>query len=69
MTMPDVDKIMRYELGDLSPDETVDFFAELVRTRVAWQLQGSYGRTAAALIDEGWLDDEGNVLRYPGAQR
>jgi hypothetical protein len=28
--------------------------------RLAWNLQGHYGRTAQALIDDGWLEADGN---------
>jgi len=39
----------------------VCLFADLVKSGMAWSLQGSYGRTATALIKEGWIDREGNV--------
>jgi hypothetical protein len=39
----------------------VNLFAELVRTGMAWSLQGHYGRVAHALIEAGYLDREGNV--------
>jgi hypothetical protein len=58
-----VSKIMDYENGEMSDEETVAFFAELVRSGLAWQLQGSYGRTAANLIDRGYIDHEGNILK------
>lgn len=48
-----IDKIMDYENGELSEDEVVELFQELVDTGLAWKLQGSYGRTAKALIDAG----------------
>ena len=51
-----VDKIMRWEQGEMTTeDEVVEFFQELVDTGVAWSLQGSYGRTATALIDAGYV--------------
>ena len=53
--MVDVNKIMKYESGDMNEDEVIDFFQELVDTGMAWTLQGSYGRTAKALIDYGWV--------------
>ena len=50
-----VDQMMRYEQGDLSDEETVEFFQDLVDTGMAWTLQGSYGRMAMALIDAGYV--------------
>ncbi len=60
-----LDKIMAFEAGDLSGHDIVDLFAELVRTGEAWSLQGSYGRGAVALIQQGYIDRAGNVLKYP----
>ena len=55
--MSNVNKIMRYESGEMDLDETIDFFQELVDTGMAWTLQGSYGRTAQALIEYGYITD------------
>lgn len=48
-----VNKIMKYEGGEMSEEETIDFFQELINNGMAWTLQGSYGRTAKALIEAG----------------
>lgn len=48
-----VNKIISYESGEMDRDETIAFFQELIDTGMAWQLQGHYGRTAAALIEAG----------------
>ena len=56
-----VGSIIAYEQGELNDQEVVCLFAELVKSGMAWSLQGSYGRTALALIEEGWIDHEGNV--------
>lgn len=48
-----VERIIAYESGELSEDATVALFQELIDSGLAWQLQGSYGRTAQRLIDAG----------------
>jgi len=58
-----VDKIIEFETGGLSDMQVIELFAELVRTGVAWTLQGSYGRAAHQLIVGGYIDANGNVLR------
>lgn len=48
------DKIINYECGLMEDfDELVQFFQELIDSGLAWSLQGHYGRTATALINEG----------------
>ena len=46
-------QVIAYEQGELDDDETVVLFQHLVTTGLAWQLQGSYGRTAMDLIGVG----------------
>ena len=48
-----LDQIMDYEAGEMDEIETVIFFQDLIDTGMAWELQGSYGRTAHALINAG----------------
>lgn len=45
--------ILDYEMGILEDTEVVELFQELVNTGLAWTLQGSYGRTAKDLIEQG----------------
>lgn len=58
-----VSKILEYETGELSTVGIIRLFAELIRTGEAWQLQGSYGRLATALIDSGVIDSSGTILK------
>jgi hypothetical protein len=56
-----IDTMMAYESGELNEAETINFFADLVKTKMAWSLQGHYGRVASAMIDAGFISPEGEV--------
>jgi hypothetical protein len=47
--------IIAFEQGELDEEETISLFQQLVDTKLAWQLQGAYGRTARDLIDAGLI--------------
>lgn len=51
--MSQLNRMLDWENGELSREETVSLFQELINTGLAWQLQGMYGRTAARLIEDG----------------
>ncbi len=59
-----VGAIIQYESGELSADDAIEFFGHLIQSGMAWQLQGHYGRTAQSLIDNGYIDVKGNILKY-----
>jgi hypothetical protein len=48
-----VGKIIEFESGEMDEEQVIELFQELVDTGMAWQLQGSYGRAAADLIEAG----------------
>ena len=50
---PGVDEIMQYENGEMDEETLIDFFQRLIDSKLAWQLQGCYGRQAARLIEAG----------------
>lgn len=57
-----VGAIMAFESGELENEQILELFAHLIRTGMAWTLQGSYGRAAASLIDQGYIDANGTIL-------
>lgn len=48
-----IDKLIEFEMGELDDEQTVQLFQQLVDSKLAWQLQGSYGRMAMQLIADG----------------
>ena len=56
-----VDAIIRYENGELSLQETMEMFSYLIKTGAVWKLQGSYGRTARAMIVDGLITPDGKI--------
>jgi hypothetical protein len=55
VTGPDLTAIIAFEQGELDEDGIIELFQQLVDSGLAWQLQGSYGRMAIALLSEGLI--------------
>ena len=55
-----MDQIMDFEAGELSDEDVVRLFQTLVDNKLAWSLQGHYGRTARQLIDKGLVKGGSN---------
>jgi hypothetical protein len=58
-----VDKIIAYESGELSDNEILEFFSQLIKGKILHTLQGSYQRTAQGLIENGYISAEGKILK------
>jgi hypothetical protein len=59
------DMIIAFEMGELDNQKTLELFSILVKNGMAWTLQGSYGRTAMRMMESGYLDKNGNILKQP----
>ena len=55
------DMIMNFEERQSTVEEVLELFSVLIQTGMAWSLQGSYGRTARHLIDQGSLSEDGTI--------
>jgi hypothetical protein len=51
-----INQVIAYEQGELDEEGIIDMFQQLINSGLAWQMQGSYGRTAKALIDAGYCE-------------
>lgn len=49
-----IEDINDYEAGELDPIDTAALFQHMINSGHVWQLQGSYGRAAMTLLEEGW---------------
>lgn len=54
--------IIAYESGELNDADVVELFSELIKSGLAWSLQGCYGRTAMALIHAKVISKKGEIL-------
>lgn len=62
--LPDLlDLIMAWEGGEATNEQTLELFSQLIKSGDAWTLQGCYGRTAADLIEGGYISKTGELLR------
>ena len=46
----------------MSEVEEIQFFSQLIETKMCWSLQGFYGRTAASYIQSGIISEKGKIL-------
>ena len=56
-----MERVIAYETEHHDLEWIVQFFADLIATGLAWQLQGHYGREAKAYIDNGLISVQGDV--------
>ena len=52
--MININDIMSYENGEMEEEEMIEFFQGLINNGMAWTLQGSYGRMAMRLVEDGF---------------
>lgn len=55
--------IMKWEIGGMDDAEMISFFSRLVKTGTIQGLQGTYQRAFRMLVDNGFLDEAGNILK------
>ena len=60
-----VDKIIAYETGELGAVEMLKLFQGLIDDGSAWTLQGSYGRMAMSLIEDGFCHRGDRAFEAP----
>ena len=57
------ERVLLYETDQMSEQEMISLFQDLVDTGMAWKLQGHYGRTSMILLDAGVIAPPEDVLR------
>ena len=56
-----IDYIMDYEGGTIDDKGVLELFSHLIKNGMCWTLQGHYGRTASALIENDYIDKDGVI--------
>jgi hypothetical protein len=51
--MPNINTMIDFENGELDNEQIVEFIQDGIDKGWVWRLQGFYGRTAQALINDG----------------
>lgn len=57
----EIGAIISFEQGELNDEGVIELFQHLVDNGHAWQLQGSYGRTANDLIEAGLIQGKRRI--------
>lgn len=52
-----VDRFIAFENEDMTPEEILVFFQDMIDTCIVWKLQGRYARIARDLIKAGYCYD------------
>lgn len=60
--MDKIDLIIAFESGEISEQDFLALFSDLIKSGDCWKLQGFYGRTAQNLIDNKVIDRNGVIL-------
>ena len=60
-----ISKVEELELDELTDRAMINLIASLIESGEILQLNGPFQRVATRLIDEGYVDRNGKVLRYP----
>lgn len=58
-----INALIDYETGELNNTNTIKLFSHLIRKDLIQGLQGHYGRTAEDLIQQGYINDKGKILK------
>tara|TARA_R110002110_G_scaffold407462_1_gene628370 strand:- start:621 stop:806 length:186 start_codon:yes stop_codon:yes gene_type:complete len=51
------ERMIAYEQGQLTQEQTISLFQELLNSGLVWQLQGHYGRVAYQLMEAGLIKE------------
>jgi hypothetical protein len=63
-----VNKIIDYESGELQGFGVLELYAELIKTGTILHLQGSYQRQARSFIEDGIINQSGEIEMFKAEQ-